>query len=1060
MILPLFPTGALNSSVVTTVWLGVTVVCWLNLRFGTSMSGLVIPGYLVPLLLARPIAAVVIVAEGLISYGLTLLLIDKLFQRLGSSEMFGRDRFFALVLVSVMVRIVADGFALPWLGQWLVEQGYEFDYQSNLHSFGLVIVALIANQMWNGGLRHGLPTLLAYTGLTLLIVRFGLMEWTNFSLSNLAFMYEDIASDILASPKAYIVLLTTCFLASRMNLRYGWDYAGILIPALLALQWYQPLKLVATFAEAFIILFAAQQVLRIPLFQRMNMEGARLLLLFFNVGFAYKIVLGFLLAWLAPQLKVSDYYAFGYLLSTLMAMKMFQKGIALRMTRVVLQTSLAGVVLASLVGFALTRWIPGSVQSAVAGPVTHESLDLMQTSNVAERVGVARSALYSAQPGSGFAPLPSEIDRFDAALNLLYRHRQGGDLSLLGAAVTELSKLGFVVEHIDQRYLLIRDQQPIRGWGIYVVDLVGLNRLLLEVPAPLDERGTPSAALALLLDQGYGALSMAGTRRATQLDSETVGNPIVLFQRFHRVFGAAGTVQLRGTSREMAPGVSGELWIKRRAPEGLRLESLTALTGPLDVRFAERPYPNRQREVMRDRFAELILNRRTIRGLLGRGGVADAVLVSQSDLRIDGYLYQWLIASKRQLAGRNSNLYQPPGLGELLYLEAEVLVPMLLLLDTYRPGNANLAGLEIDRQEFAEELGEIAAAAQVLGLDLLHYRQRGSENEYLILAEPRAPAPIRYWGTYVFRLGVASDMVIEVPRPLAELRSFEYGADLFERTNARVLLIAGAHPNANPDGSADVLRLENKLSLFNQVHQTLLKDSERSRQLVVQVRAFDVLDDQVESPDAMLALWEGYAAPTVTGLVEQIKSQLDADGVNWVLAEGQPVTRGYDVRSNAQTAFLRFVEQADLAVLWLSSALRRDFRQPRADDAEGDKLAALSVPVVELDLQSYLRDEPIQVVDSSTRAALIEWSAYLKNRDIVRLAAALEADDGRWERILDATTGQSVVVSRNADNTVRWICHLRPAEERDLRLIQSTVSVDDLGELLGQRLRCLWSEAA
>jgi len=582
-VLDLFPTASLNSSVITTVWIGVAVVCLFNLRFGTTMSGLVVPGYLVPLLLTRPMSAVVIVAEGLVSYWLTLLLIDKVFQRIGSGEMFGRDRFFALVLVSVLVRITADGWALPELGLWLTEQGFAFDYEANLHSVGLVIVALVANQMWNGGVRFGLPSLLLYTGVTYLIVRFGLMTLTNFSMSNLAFMYEDIASDILASPKAYIILLTTAYVASRMNLRYGWDFAGILIPALLALQWYQPVKLLATFFESFVILFGAQLALRIPLLAQMNMEGARLLLLFFNVGFIYKLLTGFALGYFAPELKVSDYYAFGYLLSTLIAMKMYQKGIVLRMSRAIIQTSLLGVLLASVAGFALSR-SPKATVPLQASPSS--SGERRESSDVLARIGQARAAAYAARPGGGSAPTPSQLAQFEQAVAAVREFQRRADPGLLAAATQRFLNLSFNVEQVDQRYLLVTDAQPIRGWGTYVIDLEQAQGLLLSVPAPFDERGISEAAAALFRSEQYGG------RRESQLEAEPTRNAIAMFHRFHQIMGSDGVVQLRGTLRELGETTAGELWVKRRVPDGLLLNRLESLIGDVVVNWRERPYRN------------------------------------------------------------------------------------------------------------------------------------------------------------------------------------------------------------------------------------------------------------------------------------------------------------------------------------------------------------------------------------------------------------------------------------------------------------------------------------
>ncbi len=171
MVLPIFPAQALDSSVITTVWVGLCVITFFNLRFGTTLAGLVVPGYLVPLLLLKPASALVIWAEAIVTYLLARLLADHMMRRTGSCTMFVRDRFFALLLISVLVRAVSDGWLLPALGRALVAQGWSIDYHNNLYSVGLVIIALTANQMWNGGMARGVGTFVLYVGLTYAIVR-------------------------------------------------------------------------------------------------------------------------------------------------------------------------------------------------------------------------------------------------------------------------------------------------------------------------------------------------------------------------------------------------------------------------------------------------------------------------------------------------------------------------------------------------------------------------------------------------------------------------------------------------------------------------------------------------------------------------------------------------------------------------------------------------------------------------------------------------------------------------------------------------------------------------
>src|SRR3546814_20887151 len=94
-------------------------------------------------------------------------------------------------------------------------------------------------------------------------------------MSGVSYLYEGLAISILASPKAYIILTLTAMFASHMNVRYGWDFSGILIPALIALQWYQPTKIITSFAEAIVIYSAARLILKLPIMANVTLDGGR-----------------------------------------------------------------------------------------------------------------------------------------------------------------------------------------------------------------------------------------------------------------------------------------------------------------------------------------------------------------------------------------------------------------------------------------------------------------------------------------------------------------------------------------------------------------------------------------------------------------------------------------------------------------------------------------------------------------------------------------------------------------------------------------------------------------
>ncbi|HJX28202.1 MAG TPA: poly-gamma-glutamate biosynthesis protein PgsC/CapC, partial [Thermoanaerobaculia bacterium] len=479
--LPVFPPG-LASSVITTVWVGVWVMALLNLRLGWTFSGLVVPGYLVPLILVKPWSAAVILVEAVLTYLLVWLVSEKL-SRLGLwSSFFGRDRFFALVLASVAVRLLLDGWWLPELGAWVnARWGLGFDYRNNLHSFGLIIVALIANQFWKPGLWRGLVPLAVSVGATWGVVRWGLMELTNFNIAGLQYMYEDIATSMLASPKSYIILLTAAFIASRLNLLYGWEFNGILIPSLLALQWYQPAKIATSFVEAWVVLLLADRVLKSRWLRESTVENARKTLLFFSVSYAYKLVLAWLVVLAAPGLKTTDLYGFGYLLPSLLAIKMHDKGIALRMTRATLQTTAAAAVLAVAVGFGLT-FLPGPSRAGAVEETEREVPPLtVRRAGLSQVLEEAKVAIYGARQAGYVIPTEREMALFAEGLRELSRRLREGSPDLERARLL-LGRAGFRLVRIGDRYLQVVEYPAGRGWGSYLFAPRSRGQLVIEVP--------------------------------------------------------------------------------------------------------------------------------------------------------------------------------------------------------------------------------------------------------------------------------------------------------------------------------------------------------------------------------------------------------------------------------------------------------------------------------------------------------------------------------------------------------------------------------------------------
>ena len=1052
------------------------VVCFFNLRLGWVLSGLVVPGYVVPLMLIKPWSAGVIFVESVLTYFLVWFFSEYSSRRAPWSNFFGRDRFLALVLCSIFIRLLFDGWLLPELGEWLNQTlQINFDYRNHLHSFGLIIVALIANQFWKTGFVRGMIPFTVTLTVTLLIVRYGLMELTNFGLSNISYLYEDMASSILATPKAYIILISTAFMASRMNLRYGWDFNGILIPSLLALQWYQPVKILATMVESGVILLLAECLLKTSWLSKMTIEGGRKLLLFFNVSFAYKIALGYaVLVWF-PEIKVTDYFGFGYLLSTLIAVKIHDKAILARLTRATLQTSLASVLFASVIGYALTL-LPLSEFFVSSHP--EQQAQESETKLLDEALSILLKQeevrLYQAKVNNSFSiPLVHELDVFSRAITLLQSYLNDADPAKLQQAAKYLSQVNYSLDIVQNRYLYLHEKPPMSGWGVYVFDLHSPSSLAVSIPAPLDERGIFDAGVVLFQALNAGSLAISGSRRRAKADlsADVLHNRQTFFHQFHRLVNRHDSLQIRGYDAQLArqiagirradsdfeiTGLSTIIWATHNLPPSLDLVKLKQLIDGYRIEWTEPPFESQQRQTSGQGFAELILAQPDIRRLPFKSLlIQQQIDYVEQDLRIEGYLQEWILNSKGMIAPKGSNLYRVPRQEELLFLDDQVISPLLELLSKYSGEVSWTLAIQDDLQV-------IARAADVMGYQLIHYKHRETDQQYLILTEQKKDKQ-RYWGTYVFRLGLAENYLVQIPRPLYEINSFEYGIALFERIKAKVLMIGTTHPYANLDGSSDLIAPDNVVNMFNLVNQVTLREHQDLDMLVVNSRAFSYRVDQpVPEADILFASAQGIIDPQqqLHGLVGQLLAKLEVDGMSVQWVNGSEATRGYEVGGASQAQYLKASENKNFVMLWLSPLARAGYRQQDKNVWQTAQFNALEVETVEQSLAGYIQQTGFADKAEGSAAIRALLFNYMDNPDVLRLQQIkLLAGKHHYhlKRVLDPGSKQTFLLIHNSAGKLLAIANLLP-KGRSVESIDSRSSLKlKIMQFIDQR--SAWLEA-
>ncbi len=1056
-ILPLFPAHGLAMSVVTTVWVGVWVICFFNLRLGWVLSGLVVPGYFVPLLLVKPWAAAVTGFEAVVTYGCVWFYSTYLASKGHWTDFFGRDRFFALLVVSVLVRLLFDAVLLPVFGEYLNQVlAIHFDYRNNLQSYGLIVVALIANMFWKPGLRKGLVPVLVTVGITYLIVRYGLMAFTNFSVGNLAYMYDDLATSMLASPKAYIILLCTAALASRMNRYYGWEFSGILIPSLIALQWYRPSKLLITFGETLLILVLAHLVLRLPLFQRTTMEGARKMLLFFNIGFLLKLLMGHL--WLAyfPGYQVSDFYGFGYLLTTLLAMKMHDKEIPIVMIRASLQTSLVSVAWASVIGFSLVL-LPTHLISLKEQPVMETEGKTTTAVTAASFINLVRSEkvrVYQGRRRNGYiSPRPGELETLAEAFRDLSQYRKTGAPERLTRAKLLLQQVHYRVHIVENRYLCLVEQEPRRGWGFFVLNLTTSSPLLVEVPAPLNEWGVMEAGANIFYGMSASALAVAGAGLHSNDNgsSDVLNNSRTPLSVFHREFGRKGTLQLRGytkssqrilgrpgllfsQNRESSKLLPTTMWIKNELPLGADLSWLRQFIGSFTVHWATTPLINVLRDISSSGFVELALTREDCRKLLFKPlFFTPELTLMQKEQSIAGYLQDWLLTDKNRIAGKGSGLYVPPSLEEMLFFDEEVIKPLIHLTKKRAAGSS---WSEADRAL----LGDTSQAAGIMGYEVIRYRHTGTNSTYLILAERDDAMPKRYWGLYIFRTTAARPYLVQIPRPLSELNVFEYAVALFERLNAQFLLIGGTHPLANEDRTSDLLLTKNKVNLFNLVNQVALREWEADPMLLVQCRARGFQEDAIQDP---VLVWFNSGVSTFERLNARgqfLLTTLEEDLGSVSFVGAQPQAAGYSSGGTMAAMYLNQTKNKEMASLWLSPSVRLLFRQQTENRLLERQVRALGIQTEHADLYTFITSGGQAVDGAGLPERLVQdLRLYLYNQNIAALWRIVQAfPDFRFVQLLDISSKQAFLIVSPPGKGPNLIVNLFP---RDLeRTVQVPVS--------------------
>ncbi|MBW2733672.1 MAG: hypothetical protein JRH20_14890 [Deltaproteobacteria bacterium] len=490
--LNIFPERALDSSIHTSIFIGILVM-WVGTELlGWAFAGFVVPGYLAALAIVQPMAVFTTTLEAVLTFGLVWGVgKGASWLRIWSSA-FGRERFLLFLMFSIPVRLVVEGVCSEQLQQMTA---YLFGGATwtdvPFHSVGLVLVPLLANAFWWPGLARGALQVSVVTSVTYAVVTHVLMRYTNLHLAHLELVFESLALEFGSVPKVHIVLLTAAVVAARNNVKYGWDFNGILVPSLLAVIVTVPSKFFVTLLEVMILSYVYRGIVRLPGISGLNLEGPRQLVTMYLLSFGFKWVLSSVAEALHLNFMVSDVFGFGYLLTSLVAVKCVTKRDYFKTILPVAYTAVVGFVAGALITMALTIgsiFVLGGGAGIVSSSATTKSVSL-------ERAVLGAYASVRRSPPASFRHNPRETRAVFSALRLL----AGGGEEALKVARRELQRRGMHVQWSTradgQRCLAAKVPRltPAEPSGAPSLFLCGGPGPILLVPRPLSD---PRALIA------------------------------------------------------------------------------------------------------------------------------------------------------------------------------------------------------------------------------------------------------------------------------------------------------------------------------------------------------------------------------------------------------------------------------------------------------------------------------------------------------------------------------------------------------------------------------------
>lgn len=928
----IFP-GPLAYSIVTTVFVGVCFIIFFNLKFGWVLSGLIVPGYLVPLFISKPAVATIIVIESLIAYLVAYYISERLAKRGLWSSFFGRDRFFLIILVSAVLRLVSETYLLPMASSFIVDVlKIEIDPFNNLSTVGLVIIPLTANTIWKPGLARGSFYLTTQLLCTYFVVAFILIPFTNFSVANLSFMYEQTALGISAGAKSYIILLTVAFVSSRFNLIYGWEYSGILIPSLLSLQWHEFHKIVFSFVECMFIFFLARLLLKTSFLKKINMEGARKILLFFAVSYFYKYVIALGLSYFNYTGKISEYFGFGYLLATLLALKMDGKKSIVRIGSNTFYICAYSALFGLTAGFFLNNFSSTYINKpeGIESPIEiNENISLNENF------------------------FKTQISVYDKNFILENTKSTGAALKKLGKSLKFFSDQEKWVSYlnqnnltkhfsfllVEQKYIFVVPKYKIPGFGFVVLNIDYKENASIYSDLIFDYLSPVEVAFSYFVREQAKIFIVFEKNEDFILNESREGRSLSEYAKVQRRIFRIFKDDTPNSYLYFNSQTSNENIIHTHVQLAsfLEMDELQRDLGKISSKWNVLNESFTSQLV--DGFSEITLSSKTIlqqkinniQNQINKKGLnltIDKLTYNRPLQTLQDYIlkYPWPVEGEEN--------YITPTRGELYYFEKQVLD----LLSSWHKTDLNSI--------FPQ--GTISLLEKQLGYFNYSISQFGDKkNKTYFIYEVN---PEKFWGFFMINFDAQNRYFVQVPRPKYEYKTPEVALEFFEYYEPTLILFNGSHSRTYFDQLSDPVVSKNVVNWFNLVNQFYLRNSHKE---ILPVQFRQLLEGRMADYkwDIGFSFFSYYFGDELNGLEQGLVNFVKEKSYSHVLLEDSEDYLGF--RSSPQSNYLRQTKIDNLAMLWISPSYlteekKKAFIQKIIDDP------LLNIETV--NIENYLSD--------------------------------------------------------------------------------------------------------